>query len=138
MVQEELRVLHLHLKAASRIFTSRQLGSGLKPTTHSDKPTPTEPHLLMCHSLAEHIQTITVSFIFSKSFRLFSGYAWCRLFHLCLLLGRTLLTLSWFTRLLGSRKGKSEQPGFSSPSLVLLVSKRISVFISSTTRRIES
>ena len=26
MVQEELRVLHLHLKAASRIQTSRQLG----------------------------------------------------------------------------------------------------------------
>jgi hypothetical protein len=26
MVQEELRVLHLHLKAASRIPTSRQLG----------------------------------------------------------------------------------------------------------------
>jgi hypothetical protein len=25
MVQEELRVLHLHLKAASRILTSRQL-----------------------------------------------------------------------------------------------------------------
>jgi hypothetical protein len=28
MVQEELRVLHPHLKAASRIFTSRQLGEG--------------------------------------------------------------------------------------------------------------
>jgi hypothetical protein len=26
MVQEEVRVLHLHLKAASRILTSRQLG----------------------------------------------------------------------------------------------------------------
>jgi hypothetical protein len=26
MVQEELRVLHLHLKAASRILASRQLG----------------------------------------------------------------------------------------------------------------
>jgi hypothetical protein len=26
MVQEELRVLHFHLKAASRILTSRQLG----------------------------------------------------------------------------------------------------------------
>jgi hypothetical protein len=26
MVQEELRVLYLHLKAASRILTSRQLG----------------------------------------------------------------------------------------------------------------
>jgi hypothetical protein len=26
MVQEELRVLHLHLKAANRILTSRQLG----------------------------------------------------------------------------------------------------------------
>jgi hypothetical protein len=28
MVQEELRVLHLHLKAASRILTSRKLGQG--------------------------------------------------------------------------------------------------------------
>jgi hypothetical protein len=28
MVQEELRVLHLYLKAASRILTSRQLGWG--------------------------------------------------------------------------------------------------------------
>jgi hypothetical protein len=28
MVQEELRVLHLHLKAASRILTSRQLVIG--------------------------------------------------------------------------------------------------------------
>jgi hypothetical protein len=27
MVQEELRVLHLHLKSASRILASRQLGS---------------------------------------------------------------------------------------------------------------
>jgi hypothetical protein len=26
MVQEELRVLHLHLKAASRVLASRQLG----------------------------------------------------------------------------------------------------------------
>jgi hypothetical protein len=26
MVQEELRILHVHLKAASRILTSRQLG----------------------------------------------------------------------------------------------------------------
>jgi hypothetical protein len=26
MVQEELRILHLHLKAASRILTSRQVG----------------------------------------------------------------------------------------------------------------
>ena len=28
MVQEELRVLHLHLEAASRILVSRQLGGG--------------------------------------------------------------------------------------------------------------
>jgi hypothetical protein len=28
MVQENLRVLHLHLKAASRILASRQLGVG--------------------------------------------------------------------------------------------------------------
>jgi hypothetical protein len=36
MVQEELRVLHLHLKAASRILASRQLGWGLKALSHSD------------------------------------------------------------------------------------------------------
>ena len=28
MVQEELRVLHFHVKATSRILTSRQLGRG--------------------------------------------------------------------------------------------------------------
>jgi hypothetical protein len=35
MVQEELRVLHLHLKAARRRLASRQLGS-LKAHAHSD------------------------------------------------------------------------------------------------------
>jgi hypothetical protein len=47
MVQEELRVLHLHLKAASRILVSRQYYEGLKAHTHSDTPTPTGPHLLI-------------------------------------------------------------------------------------------
>jgi len=46
MVQEELRVLHLHLRAASRILTSRKLDEGYKAQTHSDAPTPTRPHLL--------------------------------------------------------------------------------------------
>jgi hypothetical protein len=51
MVQEELRVLHLHLKAASRI---------LAPRTRVSKPTPTVTHLLQqghtsqqCHSLGQ-------------------------------------------------------------------------------------
>jgi hypothetical protein len=46
MVQAELRVLHLHLKAASRILASRQLGWGFYnlPVTHL---TPTGPHLLI-------------------------------------------------------------------------------------------
>jgi hypothetical protein len=41
MVQEELRVLHLHLKAASRILTSRKLGLGYL------KSKPTVTHLLL-------------------------------------------------------------------------------------------
>jgi hypothetical protein len=45
MVQEELRGLHLHLKAAGRILTSRQLGWGSQAHAHSDTPTPTRPHL---------------------------------------------------------------------------------------------
>jgi hypothetical protein len=47
MVQEELRVLHLHLKAASRILTSRQLGQGIKAHAHNDPPTTTRPHFLI-------------------------------------------------------------------------------------------
>jgi hypothetical protein len=43
MVQKELRVLHLHLKAASRILASRQLPA----LTHSGTPTPTGTHLLI-------------------------------------------------------------------------------------------
>jgi hypothetical protein len=53
MVQKELRVLQLHLKAASPILASRRLGGGSKSPlppqhTHSNKatPTPTGPHLL--------------------------------------------------------------------------------------------
>jgi hypothetical protein len=46
IVQEELRVVHLHLKAASGRLASRQLDEGLKAHTHSDTPTPTGPHLL--------------------------------------------------------------------------------------------
>jgi hypothetical protein len=44
MMQEELRVLQLHLKSASRILSSRQLGR--RSHTHSDAATPTVPHLL--------------------------------------------------------------------------------------------
>ena len=47
MVQEELRVLHLHLKASSRILAFRYLGLGEKAHTHSDTPTPTRPYLLI-------------------------------------------------------------------------------------------
>ena len=46
MVQEELRVLHLNLKTASRRLTSRELDESLKSHTHSDTPIPTRPHLL--------------------------------------------------------------------------------------------
>ena len=44
MVQEELRVLHLHLKAASRILTSKQLGQGYESPHSQATPTPTRPH----------------------------------------------------------------------------------------------
>ena len=45
LVQEELRVLHLHLKAACRILASRPLGQGIKAHIHSDTSIPTRPHL---------------------------------------------------------------------------------------------
>jgi hypothetical protein len=44
MVQEELRVLHLHLKATSRILTFRQLGWESQAYAHSDTHSP-RPHL---------------------------------------------------------------------------------------------
>jgi hypothetical protein len=55
MVQAELRVLHLHLKAASgRLkaasgrLTSRQAARGrVLAHTYNDTPTPTRPHLLI-------------------------------------------------------------------------------------------
>ena len=53
MVQEELRLLHLHLKAASRVLTSRQLGQGSNSPhsqwhTYINMATPTpRPHLLI-------------------------------------------------------------------------------------------
>ena len=63
MVQEELRVLHLHLKAASRILAKMRV---LKPTlrvihllqqghTYSNRATP----LNSVTPFAKHIQTIT-------------------------------------------------------------------------------
>jgi len=42
-VQEELRVLHLHLKAARRRLVLRQL----EMPSYRDTPTPTWPHLLI-------------------------------------------------------------------------------------------
>jgi hypothetical protein len=56
-VQEELRVLHLHLKTARRRLTSRYWDEGLKAHIHSDTPTPTRSHLLI---VRKHTQTITV------------------------------------------------------------------------------
>ena len=60
MVQEELRVLHLHLKAPSGRLSSRQLGwEYLSPSppwhTYSNKATP----LNSATSWVEHMQTIT-------------------------------------------------------------------------------
>jgi len=46
MVQEELRVLHLHLEAA-RSLISRQLGWGIRAHSHSDTPTQTRLHPLI-------------------------------------------------------------------------------------------
>jgi hypothetical protein len=46
MVQEELRGLHLHLKAARRILIPGSWDEGLKAYTHSATPTPKRPHLL--------------------------------------------------------------------------------------------
>jgi hypothetical protein len=44
MVQEELGVLHLHLKEKTVFQATRT--EGLKAHTYSDTPTPTRPHLL--------------------------------------------------------------------------------------------
>ena len=60
MVQDELRVLHLHPKAASRILTSRQLGQGSSSPcppwyTYSNRPTPSNS----ATPWAEHKQIIT-------------------------------------------------------------------------------
>jgi hypothetical protein len=62
MVQEELRILHLHLKAASRILTSRQVGWGSyrpHPQWHSysNRVTPSNS----ATSWAKHKQAITLS-----------------------------------------------------------------------------
>jgi hypothetical protein len=60
MAQAELRVLHLHPKAASGRLTSRQLEWGSYAHTHSGTPTPTRSHLFQqghiskwCHSLVQ-------------------------------------------------------------------------------------
>jgi hypothetical protein len=46
MVQEELRVLHLHLQASSRILLPSSSEEHLKTHTHSAMSTPKRPHLL--------------------------------------------------------------------------------------------
>jgi hypothetical protein len=46
MVQAELRVLHIHLKAASRILLPGSKDESLKAHTYSDTPIPTRPYLL--------------------------------------------------------------------------------------------
>jgi len=68
IVQEELRLLHLHLKAASRILASRKLGWGSwspHPQWHTYSkamPTPSGPHLLnRVTPLPEHIQSHILS-----------------------------------------------------------------------------
>jgi hypothetical protein len=60
MAQADLRVLHLHPKAASGRLTSRWLGWGSYTHTHSDTPIPTRSHLFQqghtfrwCHSLVQ-------------------------------------------------------------------------------------
>jgi hypothetical protein len=47
MVQVQMKVLYLHLKATIRILSSWQLGWHLKAHTHSAMLTPTRPHLLI-------------------------------------------------------------------------------------------
>ena len=54
MRMEELRILHLVLKANKRRLASRQLGEGTQSPPPSDTLPPTRPHLLTVH-----IQTIT-------------------------------------------------------------------------------
>jgi hypothetical protein len=47
MVQEELRVLRLHLRANKKRLISRELGMILKAHLHSDILPPTRTHLLI-------------------------------------------------------------------------------------------
>jgi hypothetical protein len=47
MVQEELRVLHLHLKVLAEYWLPGSYDEGPKAHTHSDTPTPTRPYLLI-------------------------------------------------------------------------------------------
>jgi hypothetical protein len=64
MVQEELRVLHLHLKQNTGFQAARMKVLKPTPTAYSNKtiPTLTEPHPLISVTLwAEHIQTITIT-----------------------------------------------------------------------------
>ena len=60
-------ILHLHLKATSRILTSRQLGWGSYSPhpqwhTYSNRATPSDS----VSPWAEHIQTITYAFAYSQ------------------------------------------------------------------------
>ena len=65
MVQEELRVLHLHLKAASRILASRQL-----VRMRVLKPIPTVTHLFpqghtfqKCHYIYRNVMCVCVAYM---------------------------------------------------------------------------
>jgi hypothetical protein len=80
MVQEELRVLCLHPKAASGRLTSRQLGWESYTHTHSGTPIPTRSRLFQqghtfrwCHSL---VQGYTNHHKWYEGVSLFSPVIW--------------------------------------------------------------
>jgi hypothetical protein len=47
MVQEELRVLHLHLRLLAEYWLPGSYNEGLKAHTHRATPTPTKPLLIL-------------------------------------------------------------------------------------------
>jgi hypothetical protein len=84
MVQEELRVLHLHLEAAGRRLTSRQLAWGSYAHTHSNTLHSTRPHFLMVPlpgpSIYKPSQTPTSTAIWSRCRNLIPDLeSWSRL-----------------------------------------------------------
>jgi hypothetical protein len=107
MVQEELRFLHLHLKAASRILTSRKQNGRLRTHTHSDILAPTWPYLLIL-PLPGHIQTIPETHL-RKNTKFF--------FHFCLQATHTQSFPTLFTRL----HPRGPRSKYSLPSLPFLI-----------------